>query len=266
MQTRCGRPGATQTAGMGRLPALALLLGMFAVATAPPLILLAHVPPFALAAWRLLVVGALLLPFAGKPLWRDWRGLRGGERGWLVFSGLLYGFHFGLFNLAFEHTSKESVVVLLGAQPLMAAAITFSKIFGLAGLRLGYGVAQPELIAALEKVRQPFNINSIAQAGALAALGDTEHLARTRANNRAGIEFFQLAFRQQNWEFIPSHANFILLRAGNGQAVFESLQRDGIITRPMAGYGLPEWIRISIGTATENSRCLDALRRALKSS
>jgi histidinol-phosphate aminotransferase len=153
-----------------------------------------------------------------------------------------------------------------GQAPNLLLMRTFSKIFGLAGLRLGYGVAQPELIAALEKVRQPFNINSIAQAGALAALGDTEHLARTRANNRAGIEFFQLAFRQQNWEFIPSHANFILLRAGNGQAVFESLQRDGIITRPMAGYGLPEWIRISIGTATENSRCLDALRRALKSS
>jgi drug/metabolite transporter (DMT)-like permease len=96
---------------------------MLAVATAPPLILLAGVPPFALAAWRMLAVGALILPFAAAPLWRDWRGLRGGERGWLVFSGLLYGFHFGLFNLAFEHTSKESVVVLLGVQPLMGAAI-----------------------------------------------------------------------------------------------------------------------------------------------
>ncbi len=96
---------------------------MLAVATAPPLILLAGVPPFALAAWRMLAVGALILPFAAAPLWRDWRGLRAGERGWLVFSGLLYGFHFGLFNLAFEHTSKESVVVLLGVQPLMGAAI-----------------------------------------------------------------------------------------------------------------------------------------------
>lgn len=108
---------------MGRIPALALLLGMLAVATAPPLILLAGVPPFALAAWRLLAVALILLPFVAHRLRRDWSGLRVDERLWLGLSGVLYGLHFAFFNMAFEHTSKESAVVLLAAQPLMAAAI-----------------------------------------------------------------------------------------------------------------------------------------------
>lgn len=105
------------------MPFIALLLGMFAVATAPPLILLADVPPFALAAWRLLVVALVLLPFTVGRALRDVRQLSARELTYLVASGVLYGVHFGLFNLAFQHTSKESVVVLLGAQPLMAAAI-----------------------------------------------------------------------------------------------------------------------------------------------
>ncbi|MBX3458931.1 MAG: DMT family transporter [Planctomycetes bacterium] len=108
---------------MNRLPALALLAGTLAVATAPPLILLAGVPAFALAAWRLLAVALILLPLALLPLLRDLRKLSRRELCWLGASGVLYGLHFGLFNLAFSHTSKESVVVLLGAQPLLAAAI-----------------------------------------------------------------------------------------------------------------------------------------------
>ncbi|MCC7510883.1 MAG: DMT family transporter [Planctomycetes bacterium] len=108
---------------MGRLPALALLFGTLAVSTAPPLILLAGVQPFALAAWRLLSVGVILLPFAAGPLARDLKQLKGRECLWLLASGITYGLHFGLFNLAFAHTSKESVVVLLGVQPLMAAGI-----------------------------------------------------------------------------------------------------------------------------------------------
>lgn len=108
---------------MGRLPALALLAGTLAVATAPPLILLAGVPAFALAAWRLLAVALILLPVALLPLLRDLRKLSRRDVCWLAASGALYGLHFGLFNLAFSHTSKESVVVLLGAQPLIAAAI-----------------------------------------------------------------------------------------------------------------------------------------------
>ncbi len=102
---------------------LALLIGVLAVSTAPPLILLAGIEPFALAAWRLLAVALVMLPFAIPRLVRDWRGLTRRDLGWLLFSAVMYGLHFGLFNWAFSHTTKESVVVLLGAQPLMAAAI-----------------------------------------------------------------------------------------------------------------------------------------------
>ena len=137
---------------------------------------------------------------------------------------------------------------------------TFSKIFGLAGLRLGYGIASPEIITALEKIRQPFNINSIAQAGAMAALDDEEHFAATRANNAAGVEFFESAFKTMKLEFIPSAANFVLIRVGDGAKAFNELQKRGVITRPMAGYQLPEWLRISVGTPAENKRCLDALK------
>jgi histidinol-phosphate aminotransferase len=141
---------------------------------------------------------------------------------------------------------------------------TFSKIYGLAGLRVGYGIAVPELVALLEKVRQPFNLNSLAQAAALAALDDKQHLARTRKNNKAGMRFFSKAFGRLALEFIPSGANFILVRVGDGQSVFEELQKQGIIVRPMGGYQLGEWIRVTIGTPQENKRCLKALEEVLK--
>ena len=137
---------------------------------------------------------------------------------------------------------------------------TFSKIYGLAGLRLGYGIGHPDLIADLEKVRQPFNINAIAQAGALAALDDTAHAEKTRRTTRAGLKFYARAFRKLGLEFVPSAANFILVRVGDGQRVFNELQKLGVIVRPMGGYQLPEWVRISIGTPKENERCLDALK------
>ncbi|MEO6034816.1 MAG: histidinol-phosphate transaminase [Verrucomicrobiota bacterium] len=140
---------------------------------------------------------------------------------------------------------------------------TFSKIFGLAGLRVGYGIAAPELIASLEKIRQPFNINSIAQAAALAALEDTEHLEKTRANNFSGRHFLEEEFRRMKRQFVPTAANFILVHVGDGQKVFLDLQKLGVITRPMGGYGLPEWIRVSIGTKSENERCTSALRQVL---
>jgi histidinol-phosphate aminotransferase len=140
---------------------------------------------------------------------------------------------------------------------------TFSKIYGLAGLRIGYGVGDPELIAALEKIRQPFNINSLAQAAALAALDDSDHVQKTRSNNAAGMHFFAKAFQQLNLQFIPSAANFILVHVGDGQRVFQELQKEGIIVRPMGGYELPEWIRVSIGIPQENERCLAALKNLI---
>jgi histidinol-phosphate aminotransferase len=140
---------------------------------------------------------------------------------------------------------------------------TFSKIYGLAGLRLGYGIGHPDLIAEFEKIRQPFNINAVAQAGALAALDDTAHADKTRRINSRGLKFYARAFRKLGLEFIPSSANFILVRVGEGQGVFNEMQRLGVIVRPMGGYQLPEWIRISIGTPKENKRCLEALKTAL---
>ncbi len=150
-----------------------------------------------------------------------------------------------------------------GARPNLLLMRTFSKIYGLAGLRLGYGIGTPDLIATLEKVRQPFNINSLAQAAALAALDDVEHLRRTRENNTAGLAFFTAACREAGWEYIPSAANFLLIRVGDGQGKFQALQQRGVIVRPMGGYGLGEWLRISIGTPAENTRCLAGLREIL---
>jgi histidinol-phosphate aminotransferase len=151
-----------------------------------------------------------------------------------------------------------------GEFPNLLLMRTFSKIYGLAGLRLGYGIGHPDVIAALEKVRQPFNINALVQAGALAALDDHEHINRTRRNNAEGLRFFEGAFKERSLRFVPSSANFILVHVDDGQGVFAELQKLGVIVRPMGGYQLPEWIRISIGTAAENQRCLAALDKVLK--
>lgn len=150
-----------------------------------------------------------------------------------------------------------------GVRPNLLLMRTFSKIYGLAGLRLGYGIGCADLVSALEKIRQPFNINAIAQAGALAALEDREHYQATRANNARGLQQLQTAFAKMGLAFVPSAANFVLVRVGDGSGVFQRLQKQGVIVRPMAGYGLPDWIRISVGTPAENARCLEALTLAL---
>jgi len=154
-------------------------------------------------------------------------------------------------------------LIRLGARKNLILMRTFSKIYGLAGLRIGYGIAAPELAAALEKIRQPFNVNLLAQTAALAALDDDEHVRKTRQNNFNGLEFFMKAFRELKLEYVPSFANFILVRVGEGQKIFEAMQKQGVIVRPMGGYQLPEWIRISVGTPQENERCLDALKKTL---
>lgn len=154
-------------------------------------------------------------------------------------------------------------LVRSGERPNLFLTRTFSKIYGLAGLRLGYGIGHPEWIAALEKIRQPFNINSLAQAGALAALEDQDHLRKTRAGNETGLAFFEEAFRQLGLPFVPSSGNFILVQVGDGGRVFQEMQKRGVIIRPMGGYQLPSWVRISVGTPEENARCLNALKEVL---
>jgi histidinol-phosphate aminotransferase len=150
-----------------------------------------------------------------------------------------------------------------GARPNLILMRTLSKIYGLAGLRLGYGIGIPEFIAELEKVRQPFNVNAMAQAAAIAALDDTSHADRTRRLTSRGLKLYSRTFRKLGLRFVPSSANFILVHVGEGQRVFNELQKQGIIVRPMASYDLPEWIRISIGTTKQNERCLEALKLVL---
>jgi histidinol-phosphate aminotransferase len=156
-------------------------------------------------------------------------------------------------------------VIRSRSKPNLLLMRTFSKIYGLAGLRIGYGIGHVEVVAAVERIRQPFNINAASQAAALAALEDQEHVDRTRQNNALGLAFFQKACNNHGLTFVPSSANFILVNVQDGQAVFQGLQQRGVIVRPMGGYGLPEWIRISIGTPAENERCWAALKEVLAS-
>ena len=137
---------------------------------------------------------------------------------------------------------------------------TFSKIQGLANLRIGYGLAASEIIEVLQKARQPFNANGIAQAGAMAGLRDKAHMDATRRVTREGRDFLQSEFLEMGLEFVPSHANFVLVRVGDGKKVFDALLRLGIIVRAMGSYGLPEWIRVSVGTMPQNKVFIAALR------
>jgi histidinol-phosphate aminotransferase len=136
---------------------------------------------------------------------------------------------------------------------------TFSKIYGLAGLRIGYGLASAEMVEILNRVRQPFNTSSIAQAGALAALDDEAHVRRAIEVNRLGRARLEKGFQALGLEYVPSAANFILVRVGRGREVYNSLLARGIIVRPMDGNGLPEWLRITIGLPKENEKLLQEL-------
>ncbi len=140
---------------------------------------------------------------------------------------------------------------------------TFSKAYGLAGLRIGYGLAAPGVAAILQKARQPFNANALAQSAALAALADTEHVQKTIAMNDAGLKFYTDAFEKLGLEYVPSEANFILVKVGDGDAVFQAMLEKGVIVRAMRGYKLPGWVRISVGTQAENDRCLAVLDEVL---
>jgi histidinol-phosphate aminotransferase len=140
---------------------------------------------------------------------------------------------------------------------------TFSKIHGLAGLRVGYGIARREFIDVLQKTRQPFNVNSIAQAAALAALEDSDYLSETKRLVDAGRAFLETEFAAMKLEFIPSAGNFVFVHVGDGAATFKKLLARKIIVRPLVGYGLPEWIRITVGTMEQNKKCIAALKEVL---
>jgi histidinol-phosphate aminotransferase len=141
---------------------------------------------------------------------------------------------------------------------------TFSKLYGLAGLRIGYGVAPRDVIAVMQRVRQPFNVNAVAQWAALAALDDQEHVRNSLAVNGEGKEFLNAELDKLGLSYVPSHGNFILVRVGNGNDVFQRLLVQGVIVRPMAAYEFPEHVRVTVGTMEENRRFIAALGRIIK--
>jgi histidinol-phosphate aminotransferase len=147
--------------------------------------------------------------------------------------------------------------------PNLLICRTFSKIYGLAGLRVGYGLASPEVADLMNRVRQPFNVNNLALAGALAALDDHEFLTASHELNRRGMAQLVAAFDRLRLEYIPSCGNFVTFRAGDADTVNQKLLKQGVIVRPIAGYGLPEWLRVTIGTEAENARFIEALEKAL---
>ena len=140
---------------------------------------------------------------------------------------------------------------------------TFSKIQGLAALRIGYGIAPAAIAEVLQKTRQPFNANAIAQAGALAGLLDQEHQDKTKTLTDEGRAFLEASFAEMGLDYIPSHANFVLVKVGDGDAVFQEMMKQGVIIRAMRGYKLPEWVRISVGTMDQNRRCIAVLKNVL---
>jgi histidinol-phosphate aminotransferase len=148
--------------------------------------------------------------------------------------------------------------------PNLVVSRTFSKAYGLAGLRVGFALASAELTDLMNRVRQPFNVNSLAQAAAIAALADVDFLKRSAALNRDGLKTLAAGFDQLGLSYIPSYGNFILVKVGDAKTINEKLLRAGVIVRPVAGYGLPEWLRVSVGLSHENQRFLAALQAIIK--
>jgi histidinol-phosphate aminotransferase len=153
----------------------------------------------------------------------------------------------------------------LKRHPNLVVTRTFSKAYGLAGLRVGYALAHASVADVMNRVRQPFNVNSIALAAATAALEDMEFVARSYAGNLQGMRQLRDGAQQLGLEFIPSYANFLTLRVGRAQDIYKRLLRRGVIVRPVGGgYELPEHLRVTVGTEEENERFLSALAASLK--
>jgi histidinol-phosphate aminotransferase len=163
----------------------------------------------------------------------------------------------------FDETPFDSRALLL-AYPNVVVTRTFSKIYGLAGFRLGYGVMRPELIAPLYTARDPFSVNSLAVAAGLAALDDTDHLEKTRRLTREGKAYLYAAFDRLGLTYVPSEANFILFDVKRSAAdVFDAMLRKGVLLRPCGSFGLPTCLRVTIGTPAENERFVAALEEVL---
>jgi histidinol-phosphate aminotransferase len=167
----------------------------------------------------------------------------------------------------FEYVAEEGypdTTRWLAEYPNLIVTRTFSKAYGLAGLRVGYALSAPGIAALLNRVRQPFNVNSIAQAAALAALDDALHLEKTIRLNRTGMEQLVAGFERLGLPFIASAGNFVAVDTGQAAAVvYERLLREGVIVRPVANYGMPNHLRVTVGLADENGRFLNAMEKVL---
>ena len=147
--------------------------------------------------------------------------------------------------------------------PNVIISHTLSKAYGLAGLRIGFGLANPQIIDLMNRVRQPFNVNHLAMVAAVAALNDDAFIQESRRVNDAGLALLKAEFAKRNLEIIPAFGNFVSFKIVNTKRVFEALLKQGVIVRPIAGYGLPEYLRVTVGTEAQNRRFLAALDMAI---
>ena len=168
------------------------------------------------------------------------------------------------YNDYIPPAERADTTAWLADFPNLVITRTFSKIYGLAGLRIGYALASAEIADLMNRVRQPFNCNNLALAAATAALGDPDFVARSYALNRAGMAQILAGLKRFGFACIPSHGNFVTFKAGDAAALNHKLLRQGVIVRPLGAYAMPEWLRVTIGTEADNARFLEALEQASK--
>jgi len=167
------------------------------------------------------------------------------------------------YNEYLPASERVDSIALVKRFPNLVVSRSFSKAYGLAGLRVGYGITQPVLTQLMARVRQPFNVNTLAQAAATAALFDDAFLAKSAAVNDAGKRQLQSALDQMGLTFVPSFANFVLIKFADAPGINQALLKRGVIVRPVPADGLPDWLRVSIGLEHENARFIEALKAIL---
>ena len=167
------------------------------------------------------------------------------------------------YNEYLRSTHRSDTASWIAKHPNLLVSRTFSKAYGLAGLRVGFGLMDLAVADMLNRVRQPFNVNSVAQAAALAALADAAYVEESARLNLAGLEQLMRGLDALAIGYVPSHGNFLLVRIGDAAKVYDRLLRKGVIVRPVANYGLPEHLRVTVGLEEENGRFLSALREAV---
>jgi histidinol-phosphate aminotransferase len=167
------------------------------------------------------------------------------------------------YNEYLEPQAQAHATRWIARYPHLIVSRSFSKAYGLAALRVGYGVMDARVAEMLNRVRQPFNVNALAQAAAVAALADTDYVDASRELNRAGMAQLAEGLAALGVAHLPSHGNFVLVKVGDAARVFQALLKQGVIVRPVGNYGLPEWLRVTVGLPAENARFLAALANAL---